>query len=213
MSRTADETRPGALLDAIVRYLVKHGVAELSLRPLARAVKSSPRVLLYYFESKEKLLALAIRRLRERQRAGFARMREARYDDPVDACRAIWQQMSAPESEALFRLSLETYVLALRRPRTFRHFLGTSVEDWLEFLVEPLTRKGVPERSARAYATVVVAGFRGFMLDYCASHDRERIDRAVEMWLGSLKMISFNAAPVEGRAPSPVRPASPAMAH
>jgi AcrR family transcriptional regulator len=190
VSRTADETRRTELLDSIVGYLVKHGVAELSLRPLAKAVGSSPRVLLYYFGSKEQLLVEAIMRLRERQRAGFGRMREARYDEPSDACRAIWKQMSAPESESLFRLSLETYSLALRHRRRFREFLRSSVEDWLGFLSEPLMRKGASRAKARAYATVVVAGFRGFMLDYCASHDRARVDRAVEMWIGSLNTIS-----------------------
>lgn len=65
MARTVDEARPGELLDAIVAYIAKNGVAELSLRPLAKAVGSSPRVLLYYFGSKEDLLAQAIKRLGE----------------------------------------------------------------------------------------------------------------------------------------------------
>lgn len=192
MTRTADEARPGELLDAIAAYIVKKGVAELSLRPLAKAVRSSPRVLLYYFGSKEKLLARAIQRLRERQRATFGKMREARYEQPSDACRAIWKQMSTPESEAAFRLSLETYSMALRHPKRFGDFLSTSVEDWLQFLSEPLTRKGVSAAQARAFATVVIAGFRGFMLDYCASHDRVRVDQAVELWLGTLNTIVLN---------------------
>lgn len=190
MTRTVDESRPGELLDAIVAYLAKKGVAELSLRPLAKAVKSSPRVLLYYFGSKENLVAEAIQRLRERQRASFAKMREARYEQPSDACRAIWKHMSSPESEAAFRLSLETYSMALRHPKRFGDYLKDSIEDWLQFLSEPLTRKGVAAADARAFATVVIAGFRGFMLDYCASHDRERVDRAVELWLGTLNTIS-----------------------
>jgi len=189
MARTADEARPDELLDAIVAYIAKQGVADLSLRPLARAVGSSPRVLLYYFESKEEMLVRSIKRLRERQRAGFAKMREARYETPSDACRAIWQQMSAPESEALFKLSFETYALALRQPRRFGDFLTTSIGDWLEFLSQPLEQSGVPPAEARAFATVVIAGFRGFMLDYCASHDRKRVDRAVEMWLATLNTI------------------------
>ena len=195
MTRTADETRPGELLDAIVAYIAKKGVAELSLRPLAKAVRSSPRVLLYYFGSKENLVAQAIKRLRERQRAGFAKMREARYDHPSDACRAIWKQMSASESEAAFRLSLETYTMALRHPKQFGDFLSTSVEDWLQFLSEPLLRKGVSPAEARAFATVLVAGFRGFMLDYCASHDHARVDRAVELWLAALNTIPPHAIP------------------
>jgi AcrR family transcriptional regulator len=190
MVRVADERRPAELLDAIVGYLIKRGVAELSLRPLANAVKSSPRVLLYYFGSKEELVAAAVMRLREKQRASFRRMREARYDQPSDACRAIWQAMSAPEAERVFRLSLEVYSLALRHPRQFGEFLASSVEDWLEFLSEPLARKGINQEEARAFATVVIAGFRGFMLDYCASRDRERVDHAVDLWLRSLDLIS-----------------------
>jgi len=195
VSRTVDETRPDELLDRIVAYIAKNGVAELSLRPLAKAVGSSPRVLLYYFGSKEELLAQAIKRLRERQRASFGKMREARYEQPSDACRAIWQQMSAPASEAAFRLSLETYAMALRYPKRFGDFLSTSVEDWLQFLSEPLLRKGASAQEARAFATVVIAGFRGFMLDYCASHDRTRVDRAVELWLQTLNTISLNTVP------------------
>jgi AcrR family transcriptional regulator len=194
MTRTVDKTRPAELLDSIVGYLVQHGVAELSLRPLAKAVGSSPRVLLYYFGSKEDLVATAVMRLRERQRAGFARLREARYSKPSDACHAIWKQMSSPESEALFRLSLETYSMALRHRKRFGDFLHSSVEDWLEFLSEPLTRKGVSSAEARAYATVIISGFRGFMLDYCASHDRARVDRAVELWTGTLDKLAPRAA-------------------
>ena len=193
MARVADEQRPSELLDAVVAYIAKKGVAELSLRPLAKAVRSSPRVLLYYFGSKEEMVSRAIERLRERQRAGFGKMREAKFDQASDACRAIWRQMSAPESETAFKLSFEVYALALRHPRQFAGYLRSSVEDWLDFLAEPLLRKGRPEKEARAFATIVIAGFRGFMLDYCASHDRERVDRAVELWIRSLDSISLEA--------------------
>jgi AcrR family transcriptional regulator len=123
MVRVADEQRPAELLDAIVEYLVKHGIAELALRPLAKAVGSSPRVLLYYFGSKKKLLACAIKRLRERQRLGFGKLRQVPYENPSDACRVIWKQMSAPGSLPWFLLSLETYTMALRHPRQFAGFL------------------------------------------------------------------------------------------
>src|ERR1051326_5685416 len=72
MVRTASETRPDELLDAVADYLAKHGAAGLSLRPLAKAVGSSPRVLLYYFGSKEEMLSKALARSRERQRGAFA---------------------------------------------------------------------------------------------------------------------------------------------
>jgi AcrR family transcriptional regulator len=189
VARTADARRPAALLDAIADYLSARGVSEVSLRPLARAVKSSPRVLLYYFGSKEKLVVKALSRLRERQRDAWARQKNANSDKPSDACRVIWQEMSAPAAEPLFRLFLDAYSRALSHRRPFARFLRTAVEDWLDFLAAPLVARGVPEAEARAHATVILSGFRGFLLDYCASRDRKRLDRAVDMWLEALDSL------------------------
>jgi AcrR family transcriptional regulator len=192
VARTANPKRPEELLDDIVDHLVVKGVGELSLRPLAKAVGSSPRVLLYYFGSKEDLVVKALARLRERQRGTYEHMKAAKFETPEDACRTIWKSMSAPQSEPLFRMFFEAYAMALRHPRRFSEFLRTAIEDWVSFLSSPLMRSGCSEAEARAYATVVVAGFRGFMLDYCASRDRARVDRAVEMWLKALNTISLS---------------------
>jgi AcrR family transcriptional regulator len=189
MVRTANERRPEELLDAIVGHLATHGVIELSLRPLAKAVGSSPRVLLYYFGSKEEMVVKVLARLRERQRATYAQMKKASFDSPSEACRAIWKQMSAPVSEPLFQLFFEAYALALRHPDRFRDFLHNAIEDWLEVLAGPLCSKGCGKSEARAFATIVLAGFRGFMLDYCASHDRKRLDHALDLWLQGLDAI------------------------
>ena len=56
MSRPINEKRPEELRNAIVRYLIKHGLTGLSLRPLAKALGCTPRVLLYHFGSKEKMV-------------------------------------------------------------------------------------------------------------------------------------------------------------
>ena len=146
-------------------------------------------MLLYYFGSKEDLVVKALARQREHQRAAFGKMREAQYTQPSEACRAIWQRMSAPQSEPLFRFFFETYALALRHPKRYADFLRNAVEDWLEFVAAPSMSNGRSPEEARAFATIVIAGFRGFMLDYCATRDRARIDRAVELWLGSLDAI------------------------
>jgi AcrR family transcriptional regulator len=177
------------LLDGVVDYLAAEGVAGLSLRPLAKAVGSSPRVLLYYFGSKEELVVKALARMRERQRVTYERMKAFPYETPGEACRAIWRHMSAPENERLFRMSLEIFAMALRQPERFAEYLRSMIEDWLEFLAAPMIRKGYAEADSRAHATLVLAGFRGFMLDYCASQDRARVDRAVELWLKGLDGI------------------------
>jgi AcrR family transcriptional regulator len=71
MVRPSNPERPAKLLDAVVVYLVKNGVANLSLRPLAKAVGSSNRGLLYHFGSKEGIVDKAFALPRERQRAAY----------------------------------------------------------------------------------------------------------------------------------------------
>ncbi|MFZ3363692.1 MAG: TetR/AcrR family transcriptional regulator [Candidatus Acidiferrales bacterium] len=183
MSRTANEIRPGELRAAIVRYLVRHGLTGLSLRPLAKAVGSSPRVLLYYFGSKEKMVIEVLAEVRQRQRASFGGVRAASF---AEECRIVWKQMSAGDSEPLFRLFFEAYGMALRRPRVYKEFLRATIEDWLQLIAEPLRSEGCSQREARAFATVVLDGLRGFMLDYCTTHERKRVDRAADLWLGTL---------------------------
>jgi AcrR family transcriptional regulator len=186
MVRPSNPERPAKLLDAVIAYLVKNGVANLSLRPLAKAVGSSNRGLLYHFGSKEGIVDKAFALLRERQRAAYETLIPASFVPPSAGCREIWRALTMPESERQFKLFFETYSLALRRPRRFADFLHNTIEDWLEFVAEPMRREGYTNDNARAFGTVMLAGFRGFLLDYCASHDRKRLDCALDMWLHGL---------------------------
>lgn len=189
MSRTPDERRRTELLDAAVDYILKHGLADLSLRPLAEALDSSPRVLLYYFGSKEDLVSEILERAGARQRELFVRLR-TRHLGSDEACRAIWEIMSAPASEPVFRLFFEVYGLALQDRKRYARFLQRVVSEWLEFIAAPLVDAGWSKDDARAYATLVIAGFRGFLLDLCATRDRARVNRGVDMWLQSLAALT-----------------------
>ncbi len=188
MARTADEQKRVDLLERIVDYVMANGLSDLSLRPLADAVGTSPRVLLYYFTSKEELVAGIMDAARERQRAIFSTLprNAATYGDTV---RAAWDVMSTPKHEPVFRLFFEVYGLALQDPQRFPGFLRRAVEDWLDYLEPSALRDGYTPRDARAIATVILAGYRGFLLDLCATRDRKRIGRAVELWIAGLDAI------------------------
>ena len=47
--------RRAKLLDEVADYILSNGLADLSLRPLAAAINTSPRMLLYFFGTKERL--------------------------------------------------------------------------------------------------------------------------------------------------------------
>lgn len=190
MARPPDPDRREELLEAVIQYLLKHGISELSLRPLARAVGSSGRGLLYHFASKEGLIQAVFSHLRERQRTSYTRMIPPSFLPLSAGCREIWDAMTTPETEAHFRLFLEAYSLALRHPARFRTFLHHVLEDWLQFFSAPLRKLGFSQDDARAIGTVMLSGYRGFMLDYCVSHDRKRLDRAFALWLQALDSLA-----------------------
>lgn len=185
MSRRPDEARRAELLDAAVDYVCRHGLADLSLRPLAKAVGSSPRVLLHYFESKENLVVEIVRNGRERQQAMMASLKLSNLA-PRALARRLWREWSKPEWEPLTRLSFEVYVLALQDRSRFPGFLDASVNAWLRALERCADVPGLSRTEARIFGTVLIAGFRGFLLDLLATHDRARIDRAVDRWLSSI---------------------------
>ena len=57
--------RETELLEKAYAYVLEHGLADMSLRPLATAIGSSPRVLLVLFDSKDELVARLLSRARE----------------------------------------------------------------------------------------------------------------------------------------------------
>jgi len=186
MTRTVDLAHRADLLDRITEYVVANGVAQLSLRPLGAALGLSPRTLLYHFGSKEAIVAAVFAHVRAGQIAVFEALKRNDISTPGAVCRAAWAYMSAPNVVPMLRLFFETYALALRNPERFAGFLENAVEDWLAFLSEPLLAQGVERERARTIATIVLAGYRGFMLDFVATQDRGRIGRALDAWVDAL---------------------------
>lgn len=184
--RTADEAHRADLLDRAVDYVCQRGLAELSLRPLAKALGTSPRVLLYYFGSKDGLVVEIVRRGRVRQRETMSHLELSAGLPAREVTRILWRHYSSPQWEPLMRLFFEIYALALQDRARFPGFLEAAVEDWLTALEPCSTLPGFRRDDARAYATVMIAAFRGFLLDLCATRDRARVDRAVDVWLRML---------------------------
>ena len=186
MSRTPDEHRRSELLEKVASYTIAHGIAGLSLRPLAKAVGSSPRALLYHFGSKERLIVEALTERRRRQMGQIGGIELPPDASPEDFCLTLWAMMSSDEGVATFRAFIEATSLSLHDPDLFPGFLRDSVEQWLTFGHAERVAQGYTPQEARAFATIIVGGFRGFMLDLCATGDRDRVNLAFKRWLGLL---------------------------
>jgi AcrR family transcriptional regulator len=180
MARPVDHERRRELLEQATDYVIEHGIAQLSLRPLADALGTQAPVLLHHFDSKEQLVALLLNEVRARLRT-VARAAAAAGEDPVDA---VWRWATDPAHEALYRTFFEAYGLALRDPVAYAPFLGTVVSDWLA----EWGRRDDPTA-----ATALIAMVRGLLLDLLATGDYERVNAAFARFSSILR--TMNSSP------------------
>jgi AcrR family transcriptional regulator len=198
---TATQPRESArrrrLLDAAYAYVLEHGLAGMSLRPLAAATGTSPRVLLYLFGSKDELVReiLAKGRQEELRLVAEVLAEPAASDDTSDDASddpsndrsvdrfdvvvdRLWAWLAAPERRGTIRLFFEAYNASLRdEPGPWGGFARRSVTDWLDLLAD--AQPGVAPGVAAARATRTRALLRGLLLDLLACDEPDRLGAAI----------------------------------
>jgi AcrR family transcriptional regulator len=186
----APSARRGELLDAAYRYALAHGLADLSLRPLAAAIGSSPRVLLFLFGSKDGLVRELLAKARGDELALLATVRAdgSPAIEAVDrfepAVRVTWRWLADAAHRPLLTLWCEAYARSLVEPGgAWADFAQQTVDDWLAVLADaqaPARRRG---RAGLAERTLALAVLRGALLDLLATGDVDRTTAAVERHL------------------------------
>lgn len=167
------------LLERAYRYALEHGLAELSLRPLATTIGSSPRVLLFLFGSKDGLVRALLARARADELALLARLREEGTCDLAALMRTIWQWLVDPRHRPLLTLWLEAYARSLTEPSgPWADFARQTVDDWLAVLGSLR-----PAGEDPAVRTLALSVLRGGLLDLLATGDVDRVTAAVEIHL------------------------------
>jgi AcrR family transcriptional regulator len=181
--------RRDELLERAYRYVLDRGISDLSLRPLAGAIGSSPRVILFLFGSKEGLVRALLARARADELELLERMR-ARSDetDLSTTASALWRWLAATRHRGLLTLWLQSYARSLVEPTgPWTQFAAQTVHDWLELLAATQPPHSRDSARGAAERTLVLAVLRGALLDLLASGDEQRTTAAVEELLQSLR--------------------------
>jgi AcrR family transcriptional regulator len=183
-----DSPRKRELLDAAYDWALTNGLADFSLRPMATAIGTSPRVLLFLFGSKDGLTRALLARARQDELAAISTLHAAQQEAGLaDTAREVWRWLVAPSHRALLSLWLEGYARSLLgESGPWERFAVETVDDWLALLG---TRQSPSRRRTRAGAaerTLLLAVLRGALLDVLATGDADRVTRAVEFYLDSL---------------------------
>lgn len=174
MARPPETERRGNTLTKATDYVLAHGLAGLRLRPLATALGTSTRMLLYDFGSKEQLVAEILTEARSREAALLAEQAPA-AGTRNELLHGVWAWMSAPERAPFMRLFFEVYVGAMTQPAQYPSGASAMVTDWLD---EMGARFAEQHADGRGAATLVIAVLRGLLLDRLVTGDDARTDLA-----------------------------------
>lgn len=194
MTRSSREpsARKYELLEAAYRYVLDHGITDLSLRPLAAAIGSSPRVLMFLFTNKDGLVQAILARARADELTLLARLRKD--ESPVGLALAVertWAWLVAIEHRALLRVWAESYTRSLIEPTgPWAGFAAKTVEDWMQVLADaqPASERNSEEGgTARVLALSVL---RGALLHLLATDDEPTTTAAIDQHVTHLRAES-----------------------
>jgi len=175
MARPAEPDRRARTLSKAADYVLEHGLAGLSLRPLAAALGTSTRMLLYDFGSKDALVDEILAEIRRREEGLLVELQADAGEDPATMLDAVWRWASAERRAPFMRLFFATYVDAIAHPESHAEGGRPMVGDWVRFLGS----KSRPRSLDAATATLCVAVVRGLLLDRLTATDPERTDAAL----------------------------------
>ncbi|MBR7744856.1 TetR/AcrR family transcriptional regulator [Phycicoccus sp. BSK3Z-2] len=151
------------IVEAATDHALDHGLVGLSLRPLAEALGTSDRMLLYHLGSKDALVAEVVRcataRALERLRALPASA------SPGAAVRDLHRLWEAPAVRRCQRLHVEASALGLFGREPYASTVGSANALWSSAVRDHLARSGVPAARLDGVTHLVDATFMGLELD------------------------------------------------
>ncbi len=173
----AGKDRRQELLDAATEHVLGHGLIGLTLRPLAAAIGTSDRMLVYHFGTRDALVSEIVTTTNGRAveavqalapvegvRAGVNALWAAYQSQPLSACLDVYCQAA---SEGL--LGREPYLSDAR----------TANQRWSAALAGYLARCGTPPERVGRVVTLVDSALYGFHLDLTTDRPDE-LDQGVD---------------------------------
>jgi len=169
--RRSNEAELEELTGRCLAAFIAAGTLDLSLDQLARRAKTSKRMLVHYYGSREGLEEQVLALLEERLRAQFRADRFPRGARLEHVVAALWEQSTAPEARGLLRVVMDATRRAWSGSERARKFYAGQQRLWEELLAAYL-----PETAA---VEELLQLFQGAILVFLATGDREQGGRVL----------------------------------
>jgi AcrR family transcriptional regulator len=174
-------SRKQQLLEDLIAYFIRHGVADVSLRPMAKEVGTSARLLIFHYRSKEKLLLEVLDEMQTRLQRSLKELLANAGESRSAPLRIFWDWALQEQNFAHLRVLYQLHILAAQDGKTYGKYLKRNSLNWLEVVLAILK----PSQRSPVLATLIVAIFDGLLIEVMSSGDRRRataaIDHFVEM--------------------------------
>ena len=170
--------RKQQLRDAALAYLVEHGLTGVSLRPMAARLKTSARILMFHFKSKEGLMTEVMEELHARLQASFLTLSES-SDRSVPPLKRFWLWARDRNNFPYLRLLYESQIVAARNGKQYGRHLKKASADWQRLVFQRLSESV----RSREMATLCIAVFDGLFLELIVTGDRLRLTRAMDYFI------------------------------
>lgn len=156
-------SRREQLLDQITDHVLQHGLIGLTLRPLAAAVGTSDRMLIYHFGSRDALVSEVVSRVTERSIAVVDGMAAA--PTVRSAVNRLWGAYCAGPLGPCLTVYCQAAATGLIGQEPYRGAARATNEQWATALGDYLHRSGAPVRRVRRIVTLVDSALYGFHLE------------------------------------------------
>jgi len=193
-----ESSRREAVAQAAADYVLEHGLVGLSLRPLAAALGTSDRMLLYHFDSKDDLVAAVLRVTNDRSSAVIRALPPS--GDVRSAVLDLWAAMTTTQVDRCQRTYVEAAALGLFGQEPYASVVREANAVWVAAVADHLVAAGTPPERAGRATMLLDAAFMGFQLDLPLDAGDPGIGRAVTDLADAVAAIAAHGRAGQGSA-------------